>query len=490
MEMGAVRSTSFWSPQRVILAGGAALLAVAAVVGTCSQKLWAWAWVSSSGLYLVVTLGVMAGAIYLLAVGDLRRSGGGKRWNFVWIVAIGLVMRLMLLHCAPGRGSDSFRYMWDGALSAHGLNPYLYTPDDGKRALADAHADPQLKAIARAAGVHLDWINHPDVKSIYPPVAQAAFLIAHWMRPWSGLTWRIVLLMFDLATLGLLVLLLRRVHLPPTWLGIYWWNPLLISEFYCAGHLDVVVLPFVVGSLLLAIKQRPSLSMLILAGAVGAKFWPVVLLPLLLRPTLRQPRRLFIALVSFAIMTAALLLPMLLAGRSGIAGIETYARAWQSNDGLFRLNVLFWQHALPIIAQPAWAAQAVARWMAAIILLASVLWLARKPLLDPLDLCESCLLAVAVLFLLSPTQFPWYYTWMVPLLAVRPRWSLLAYTALLPLYYLYYMRFSQGPWVWVEHIPVWLLLTLECLSRFRRFELTHPVPSRSHDSIIVSTSSY
>jgi hypothetical protein len=497
MQITTAESRKFLSLHRLMVLGGIALLAMASVMGIWSQKLWAWAWESSDGIYVVVGLGVFAGAVYLMTVGSLRQSAeraepparAGRR-RLAWIALTGLLMRVVLLHCAPERGSDTFRYMWDGALSAHGLSPYLYTPDDGKRALADTHADPRLKAVAKEAGKHLDWINHPHIQTIYPPLAQAAFLIANRIEPWSASAWRVVLLAFDLVTFGLLILLVYRLRLPIVSLAIYWWNPLLISEFYCAGHVDAIVLPFVVGALLLAIQRRTTLSMLCLAGAVAAKFWPLILLPLLVRSALRRPRRLAFALAMFALAAAVLLLPMLVAGRSGVAGIVSYARAWQSNDGLFRLNVLLWQRALPWLGQPAWAAQMAARWTTAILLLAWVLWLARRPSNDPLELCESCLLAVAALFLLSPTQFPWYYTWVVPLLALRPRWSLLAYTALLPLYYLYYVHDRHGPWIWVEHVPVWLLLTLESILRTRRSESTVPSRSPSNEPAIVPTSAH
>ena len=68
------------------------------------------------------------------------------------------------------------------------------------------------------------------------------------------------------------------------------------------------------------------------------------------------------------------------------------------------------------------------------------------------------ILIVAVLYFISPTQFPWYYTWMVPLLAVRPKASLLLYPLLLPLYQLNYL---SDYIIYIEHIPVLILFILE-----------------------------
>ena len=59
------------------------------------------------------------------------------------------------------------------------------------------------------------------------------------------------------------------------------------------------------------------------------------------------------------------------------------------------------------------------------------LYLSRRSWSDPRTLITRATWIVAALFLLSPTQFPWYYLWLLPLLALRPIWPLLLYTALL-----------------------------------------------------------
>jgi hypothetical protein len=95
-------------------------------------------------------------------------------------------------------------------------------------------------------------------------------------------------------------------------------------------------------------------------------------------------------------------------------------------------------------------------------------WLARKKSNEPAELFERCLLAVAAVFLLSPTQYPWYYTWMIPFLAIRPRTSLLLLTATLPLYYLRFYFDARGKAgifdygiVWLEYVPVWCMIIAE-----------------------------
>ena len=88
--------------------------------------------------------------------------------------------------------------------------------------------------------------------------------------------------------------------------------------------------------------------------------------------------------------------------------------------------------------------------------------------LSKTDLFKRSLFIVAALFLISPTQFPWYYTWLLPLLAVVPKFSLILLTTQLSLYYLRFYLEPRGLLdifnnyvVWIEFVPVWALLIAE-----------------------------
>ena len=114
------------------------------------------------------------------------------------------------------------------------------------------------------------------------------------------------------------------------------------------------------------------------------------------------------------------------------------------------------------------------------------LWQAwRKPIPNTRGLFDRALLIIAGLFLLLPTQFPWYAVWFMPLLVISHRRSLLVLTATLPLYYLwyYFQVWNQEALFhayipWVEFLPVWILLWREWRrERLRRsYSLTPEVP--------------
>jgi hypothetical protein len=208
-----------------------------------------------------------------------------------------------------------------------------------------------------------------------------------------------------------------------------------------------------------------------LAAGIGAKLWPLVLAPLILRPLLSQPRRLALGIFMLAAMLVLLFLPVLAAGGGESAGFWAYARQWEMNDALFKL--LHWGvlAALSFFGSFSPAAPAVTRVVVLGILLAWIFWKIRQPWGDGNDFCERALLILSALFLLSPTQFPWYYLMLIPFLTLRPRWSLMLLTALLPLYYLRYafLARDQAAWfdyglVWLEYVPVWLLLIKEELA--------------------------
>lgn len=405
-------------------------------------------------ILLLVALLLGAGACYLWALRGLPRRG------LAWLLLLGLAMRLAMLGSTPMLEDDFYRYLWDGAVSAQGLNPYRYAPGQVQR--QEAGVPGQMRRLAAQAPRVLARVNHPYLRSIYPPLSQAAFALAHWLRPWSLSAWRLLLLAADLATLLLLYLLLKRLGLPLAGLAIYWWNPLLVREVYNAGHLEVLIFPFLLGAILLALAGRLLWAAGVLGLAVGVKIWPVLLLPVLLRPWLRRPLRLAGALLLFAGVSGALLLPLLRSGLDQASGLAAYVGYWQMNDSAFLL--LHWavQELLQITGPGGEHAQALARGLVAGALAAWCLLLARRAADGPAETVRRCLLVVAALFLLSPTQFPWYYLWLLPLLALRPLAPLLWLSALLPLYYLRFWCSARGlsdlydyGLVWLIYLPVW-----------------------------------
>ncbi|MFC1835863.1 glycosyltransferase 87 family protein [Thermodesulfobacteriota bacterium] len=413
---------------------------------------------------MVFTVSV-ACVVFLLAVWTVRFVRP-SRAVLAWVILAGLLMRLPMMVSTPMLEDDYFRYLWDGALTANGLNPYAHAPAEVE--LDSAKLDLRLQELAKDGHEILSRVNHPELRTIYPPVAQAAFALAYFIKPWSLIAWRVVIFMFDGATLFLLLLALRDVEASPLWGIVYWWNPLILKEIFNSAHMDVLVLPLVLGAIILGSREKYLWSSVVLALAIGVKLWPIILLPIVFRSLLRQPRRLILPLAVVGLVCAAMFIPVYLAKLDSSSGFVAYGKEWEMNDALYM--VLFWavKFLLKLCSVGVGAAHEITRAAVGLLLLAWIIWLIRLEATGSRQLWEQVLLITAGLFLLSPTQFPWYYSWVIPLIAVRPRASLLLLNGLLPLYYLRFhfdarntvYLFDYGI-VWLEFVPVWILLLWE-----------------------------
>ena len=178
--------------------------------------------------------------------------------------------------------TDYYRYLWDGAVWAHGYSPWEFSPQAAL--VGTSRGIPAgLHRLALEHRRLVGDINHNDLPTIYPPASEAVFAAAAWLQPFSTITLKGCLLLFDSAAAAVIALLLRRLKLPALWIMIYWWNPVVINAFANAAHLDSIALFFVALFLYLLVSDRPVPAGMALGLAVGAKFWPIVLAIVLLK---------------------------------------------------------------------------------------------------------------------------------------------------------------------------------------------------------------
>ncbi len=423
-----------------------------------------------------VAIQVICGVLFLLVAPRHPKDVLSSKGLLAWAIAVGIGLRMCMIASSPILEDDYYRYLWDGAVAANGVNPYSFAPSEvleGERSAGEI--PPVLFELARDSGVVVSRVNHPSLRTIYPPVAQAAFALAHIVHPWSLFSWRMVLFLIDMGTLALIILILRKLGLPLLFCLAYWWNPIVIKETFNSGHMDVLLLPFVLGAILLTIKKRHVSAVIPLALGIGVKVWPIALLPIVLRPLWGAPKRMLAALLLFGLLVGLMFIPVHLGGLQSDSGFVAYAQKWEMNDALFTVFMRGAKALSTVAGIFSGQEKLIARVVALSLLAVWIGWLAWYRAENDTRFCEKCLFAIAAIFLVSPAQYPWYYLWMVPLLAIRPRLSLLLWTALLPLYYLrfyFHVRgnvhiFDNGI-VWLEHVPVWGLLIWEWYRAYRR----------------------
>lgn len=455
------------------VAAGWAALAALLVAGTvalaAASPRFGYDYEIAATPVLALTAGLLvAGLLFLplplLIARTVPLGRAFTKGSMALMLLAGLAARLVLFPSEPALEDDYQRYLWDGALSARLINPYAHAPETALRE-GDATA---LGRLAGEAGLVMLRLNHRDLRTIYPPVTQAAFALAHLLKPWSVPAWRLVLLAFDAATMWLLLMLLKEAGRSPLWSALYWWHPVLLKEIYNSAHMEVVILPFVLLALLLTLRKRPYLAAASLGLAVGAKVWPAMLLPLILRPLINSKRDLPAALSIFGGLCLLWLLPIAAGGFDESSGFVAYVERWKSNSALFPVLEGFSQRVLGLIHLAPERAGVLARLgIAAGIGLLS-LFLACHEINGADDLMGRAALVIAALVLFSPAQFPWYGLWLAPFLAFRPWWGFMLLAATVPLYYtaFYFSNagrpdiFRNGV-VWCIWAPVWMAVAVE-----------------------------
>ncbi|MBI1953870.1 MAG: hypothetical protein HYS41_07090 [Candidatus Omnitrophica bacterium] len=382
------------------------------------------------------------------SVSSRRPQFKGVHWRLAWILTVSFLARGVLFSSNPIQETDPYRYLWDGNAVLHGANPYLHPPDEAYSAPAASPSLERWQASIRtdaARQVHRR-VNHPGIRTVYPPLAQGLFALAQGLTPWSLGGWRFLVFLADLANLALILAILSRARLPLEWALLYGWSPLILKEFGNSLHVDAFV---VLGLLLMILalqSGRIRLSFLALASAGLMKLAPLLLMAPLAGWAFKRSRRQTIQglAVAGALMAMAYL-PFFSAGPVLWDGLGHFAGRWRVNEGLY--GGLAW-----IISQlgfeAAWT-EWVARGTAGAILLLVTLGIVRWVRQDSGDLHRlwAAMLALLVcFFLLLPMANPWYFTWVIPFLVLVPVRALIWLSGVLGLYYLdFYFMYRGNP---------------------------------------------
>jgi hypothetical protein len=341
--------------------------------------------------------------------------------------AIALLVRAPFVFTPPHLSDDGFRYLWEGLATNHGYNPFVIAPQDL----------PGLDDSLRAR------VNHPDLTSIYPPLACWWFRAIAWLSPTLP-TLRFATALLDAATAGALA---RRA--PGGWGWAWALHPLAVLESSAGAHLESLA----VGATCLAVLH-PRVAPLFLACGAWLKVFPVLFWFTAMRH-LDGWRRVAWSAAALA-GTIALALPWLDAGPHLWASARLYAAHWSFNGCLW-----------PILHGLAPSAARPLLWTLGAIGLGHAWWRARS--------LVAVWWQLALLFLVTtPTAHPWYGLWLLaPAVLLQQRWALWATSFGLHGYLVLSTVDANGgwtetPWVWCS---TWIPIFAVALWRDRSADL-------------------
>jgi hypothetical protein len=375
-----------------------------------------------------------------------------------------------------------YRYIWDGHLLNHGVNPYALPVNA-----------PALDGydIPMRASVNHDWMASP-----YLPVFQVIFGLVAFLRPQSVTAFQVTAVIFDLLNGWLVVMLLRKVGLPGRTVLVYLWNPLVVVEFAHAAHVDaVMVLLILLAFWFISWDSQSDRVRLIGSGlALGAaaltKGIPILLAPVFWQRWGWKGRLAFLSMIAAGLAVfypgAGLGAAGALDGTGLFGAVRIYLQYWNFNGGIYHwLEVWLSGYATPgavpveeVGEIPIELAKTITAGLLGGAVLAAA-WLVRRAgngdLIPPqrrtLNLLRAAVLPLSAYLLLTPTLHPWYVIAIIPLLPflferVAGRtvpsafiWPWLYFSAAVVLSYLTYLDpndLRELAWVrWVEYLPLY-----------------------------------
>jgi len=339
-----------------------------------------------------------------------------------------VVFRLFGLYGGPLFEDDFWRYLWDGFRFATAGTPYGAAPEE-------FFIDPAIPASFQQV---LSQINHPELQTIYAPVTQFVFLLAHWLRPGSIEALQLLLILIDLGTIALLLRLTNARNAM-----LYAWCPLIVKEIAFTAHPDGIGVFLLLAAIMLAKENRWRGCAIVLGLAASAKVFALVLAPFVLI------RARGVHWLWFTLTIAALYAPFMVLGGTDLTSFAIFAREWEFNSALFGLLAIgmdrfdarvllglafgvfwafcLWRHVVENAAESAF----------------------RVPRGD---------WVFGSLLLVSPVINPWYLIWILPFAAIYPSaWAWTASLAVL-LSYISGINLFNDPSMQAYEQPLWARL--------------------------------
>ena len=340
----------------------------------------------------VVFVGALA--VWVLAAVWVVR-GRLLRRPALWIVlAVALACRLALAVPEPALSTDVYRYVWDGRVQAAGINPYRHHASHPRlRSLRDSDVYPRVSRRTKLTP--------------YPPAAELAFGAIHVVSGGNVIATKLAFVAVDMAVIALLAGLLARAGRRPEHCLLYAWHPLAVVEVGQSGHVEVVMVAFLLAALHAAISGRRALMGALMACAAAVKPYALVVLPALLGG--ERPRRLARVGAGLVATLVVLYLPFLSVGSRVLGNVPGYLEE-EGFTGGYRFHLLFRLEVM-LGRVPQWPSPGTIWYLAgaAVVLGGLALWSLRTPATSPAAVGRRALLLfVAMLVVLTPS-YPWYW---------------------------------------------------------------------------------
>jgi len=409
---------------------------------------------SELGLLTVLQFSIAAGLMLLLWYQFSRQKQSVEASIAIrHVLWVAILVRVILIPLPSYTSNDMSRYLFDGQVVLSGFDPYSVT-----------HEAPALQF------QRTRWqppVEHAKYVTIYPPLALVIFSASASFGPEFGpVFWKFLVCLASIATLWFGYLLLKNTH-KLQHLPILALSPLLVLESGVGAHIDTFSTLAVCVALLAWQTNRASLCGFFIGLGILLKLTPILLLgPLFFafpakknkHDEHRQQHPLISGLsmgISAVLTVQLVYLATLLSGYQAIGSLKVFFQKWRFGSPLFSALE-------SVLSAPQLLGATLGFIGLGLLTLAIFSWLQLQRNLNyyrPATFVPLFQWVLAVPLLISPVVFPWYLMPLVPLLALSPNFSLLAWLCLLPLTYEVLGPFAQQH-IWLP--ASWPLMAIAC----------------------------
>ncbi len=237
------------------------------IVLLCALGILAYVPSQADFLYIISAYTVAFTAYYFLIKLD---------WSVTELLVGGAILRVVLLPAFPNLSDDIYRFVWDGNLINEGVNPYIHLPSELTTRFDWASANGEL----------FSNMNSPEYYTIYPPINQLIFALSSYvgggeLHP-SMLVMKSILFLAEIATIYVLIAMLRGHKINIAAASIYAYNPLVNNEIMVNMHFEGMMLLFLLIGMMMLQRKKWFLSVFAISISIGVKLIPLMFMPLLI----------------------------------------------------------------------------------------------------------------------------------------------------------------------------------------------------------------
>lgn len=363
-----------------------------------------------------------------------------------YILALGVIIRVGILFAFPNLSDDIYRFVWDGQLTANGINPYGYLPSDS---ITDMDGSYWQKLFLN--------MNSPDYYTIYPPFTQFIFYISTlsgeniWL---SCFIIKVCFLLAEVFTFFGIRRLLESLNKNTSFTALYFLNPLILVEGLGNLHFEIIMISFLVWAIYYTmIKEKIAIGALLFTLSIASKLLPLMFLPYFIFKLSGAKRIIFFASGLIFIICAFLPIILGLDFANFGSSIDLYFQKFEFNAGIYYLMRYLGQ---------LWSGYNLIHYIGPLLGITAMLLILRKAHSSSeyslLHFLEFAFYSFCVYLLLATTVHPWYLATPV-MLSVFVRFRFAIIWSLLILFS--YINYSYDPYfesLWIVGLEYGLVI--------------------------------